>query len=114
MGDVVGIGPDDAFEAGIVQEFLRVLLEVKHDTRAPLGTLRRWRNGEAAAALRCPLPSFRLSGPEGSHLHPLGDDEGGIEADAELADEAQIPLLCLRPFEEGLRARLARSCRDCR
>src|SRR5687767_14263613 len=69
--------------------------------RAVLGRCHR----EAAAAFGHPLPGLFFAGLERSHLDPFGDDESRVEADAELADEAQISLFRLGPFEKGLRAR---------
>ena len=39
------------------------------------------------------------------HLDAVGDHEGGVEADAELADQAEPFLGVLHPLEEGLGAR---------
>ena len=44
-------------------------------------------DGVVAAAVRGPEPGLVGAGPAGGDLHPVGHHEGGVEADAELADQ---------------------------
>ena len=78
---------------------------MKHDRGAALLALGR-RHGEASAAVRGPHEGLVLAGPPGNHIDAAGDDEGRIEADAELADEVHVPLRLLDAFHEGLGAGL--------
>ena len=41
-----------------------------------------------AGAVGCPGEGLLAAGLAGGDLHPVGDHEGGVEADAELADQA--------------------------
>ncbi len=60
---------------------------MQHDVGAGL-LARRRRQGELAGAFRCPGEGLLGAGLAGGDLHPVGHHEGGVEADAELADQA--------------------------
>ena len=85
-GDVVGPLADDRLQAEGLEELLGVGLEVQHDVGARLGAA----GGDQrvlALALGGPGPGLVGAGPARGDLHPVGDHEGGVEADPELADE---------------------------
>ena len=78
---------DDGFEADGFEEFLGIGLDVQDDGGAGFFALSRFQRVDAAAG-GFPFPGF--GGPDlaGNHLNLVGDHEGGVEADAELADQA--------------------------
>lgn len=59
---------------------------------------------EAGAAGGRPGPDVALAGTAADHDDPVGDHEGGIEADAELADQAETVLGLFQLRHEGLGA----------
>ncbi|MEA3219044.1 MAG: hypothetical protein OZX49_00122 [Immundisolibacter sp.] len=89
-GDVVGVGADDGFQAPGVGELVRVVAQVQHD----FGPARRTDGLDAVLALAGRLPAHALrvrpAGAAGGQRDAVGDDEGGVETDAELADQARI------------------------
>ena len=105
---VVGIGPHDALQLVGLEVARRVFLEVQHDLRAARHARRLFRRGgrhlEAGAAGGGPGPGLGRAGAAAGHLDAVGHHEGGVEADAELADQAQPVLGVLQPLQEGLGA----------
>ena len=88
-GDVVGVLFDDLFEAPAVGVGFAFFVEVEGDGGAGLcafGGL----DVEAGLAVAGPLPGLVFAGLAGDNFDGVGDHEGGIEADAELADEVGI------------------------
>ena len=88
---------------------LRVGLQVQDDHGAAghaLGLVGAgWRDLEAGAAGGPPDPGLAGAGTTARHLDAVGDHEGGIEADAELADQAGAVLGLGEPAHERARAR---------
>ena len=70
-------------------------------------------SGEAGETVKVPLPSddqlpgFAAAGAARQHIDPVGHHEGGVEADAELADQGRAfaVLARLQLLDEGARAR---------
>ena len=64
------------------------------------------RDGEAAFAVGRPHPGRVRTGAARNHVHPVGDHEGRIEADAELADQRGflVRLGGFDPVDEGFGA----------
>ena len=106
--DVVGIGRDDALDLVGLQVLPGVVLQVQND----LGTARDARRFllagagdlESGAAGGRPGPDVALAGAAADHDDLLGDHEGGIEADAELANQAEPVLGLLQLRHERLGA----------
>ena len=88
---------------------LGVLHQVKGDAGAALRRIRerRRRHREGALAVRRPQPGLIGAGAAGDHVNAVRHHEGGIEADAELADQRRAlgALRRLDPIHEGLGAR---------
>ena len=59
-------------------------------------------DGELVLAGGGPVRTDVLAGPPGEHLDFAGDDEGTVEADAELADEGAVLLLVARQCAQEL------------
>ena len=103
--DVVGVGPHQALELERLEVALGVFLEMQPDlgaARHALGLLvigRRYL--EAGAAGRGPHPGLGRAGAAAGHLDAVGDHEGGVEADAELADQAGPFLGLGQALQEG-------------
>ena len=64
------------------------------------------RHAEGAFAVGAPLPDLRFAGTPADHLHSVGHHEGGVEADAELADLRDVAAGLVELFDEGGSARL--------
>jgi hypothetical protein len=94
QSDVVGPLPHDRLKPDRIEVLIAVRLDVQHDVGA-CGLARRGHDGELATAA-VGGPGERLLGTRlaRGHLHAVGDHEGGVEADTELADQAG-PLLGL-------------------
>ena len=102
---MVGIARDDGLEAQRLQELAGILAQMEHD-RGAAGDILGRRDAELALALGDPAPALGFAGAPAEDLDPLGDHEGGIEADAELADQGQVLGGVARRFlEEGRGAR---------
>ena len=105
--DMVGIALDQLAQAPAVEEFAFVVLEVQGHGRAAARLVDGFERVVAASA-RFPAHAFargraRLARDEGD---AVGDDERGIEADAELADQLRVLAGVTRQrFEETTRAR---------
>ena len=106
--DVVGIGADDALDLVGLEIFLRVGFQVQHDLgaarHAPGVFLAGRGDFKSGAAGRRPAPDLVGAGAAAEHLDALGHHEGGIEADAELADQAGAVLGLGQPRQEGFGA----------
>ena len=90
-GDVVGPFAHDVVEPVALQILVGILLEMKDDVGAGLVACRLFQ-GITALALRGPGPGFVGAGAPRGHGHAVGHHEGGVEADAELADQAGFVL----------------------
>jgi hypothetical protein len=101
-------------DAGGFQPLGLVLLEVQGNLGAAAGLLGGL-HGELAGAVGDPAPGLAFAGLPRHDLDLVRHHEGGIEADAELADEAHLLFLglglCQFLGELG-RARTGRWCRD--
>ena len=90
--DVVGVGPHQALELERLEIALGVFLEMQPDLGAARHALVLLlacrRDLEPGAAGRSPHPGFGRPGAAAGHFDAVGDHEGGIEADTELADQA--------------------------
>src|SRR3546814_9804513 len=83
------MGLTDVAQPARLQELGRVFANVEDDTgAAQFGVALGDR--EAAFSVRAPRPGLRLSGLAARDLDRVGDHEGRIEADAELADERHV------------------------
>ena len=103
--DVVGIGADDPLDLVSFQIFLRVFLQMQDDFGAARdafgGLIIRRRNVETVPAGRGPGPDLARSGAAAGDGDAIGDHEGGVEADAELADQAGAVLGLGQTRQEG-------------
>ena len=115
VADVVGILLDQALEGHLIGVvfFAAVAVEVTvqmEDDRRPVLRFLAFFEGVFAASRRFPLISLRFAGLTGDDRNRIGDHEGRIEADAELADEVLIRIAAvlgfLQLFKEGFRPRL--------
>ena len=99
--DVVGMGLDGLPQPLGFEELVLPLGQVQDHPRAA-GHAAGFRDGELAPPVRQPAPALRLAGLAGQHRDLVGDHEGGIEADAELADQGDVVLrLAAHGVEEG-------------
>ncbi len=103
--DVVGIGADDPFDLVSFQIFFCVGFQVQNDFRAARDArcilLARRGDIEAVSSRRYPCPDLACSGAAAGDDDAIGDHEGRVKPDPELADQAGA-------------VRSARWCRDCR
>jgi len=101
QGDVVGIFADDGFELPRRQEFVFAFAQVQDDVGAAVRLVDRF-DGKVARAFGFPAHAFvgGRAGAAGFHRDAVGDDEAGVEADAELADQRRILLLVAGEFRE--------------
>lgn len=105
---MVGVLGDRVAQAPFAEEFLLVFLEMKDDFRAA-GFAGHVAGSEGAVAVGFPLNGFLGLGARlaGDDRHAVRDDEGGVKAHAELADELGVLLLFARELgHEGFGARL--------
>jgi hypothetical protein len=92
--DVIGVAADEPAQAQRVGELTRVLLQVqRHRRAAPRERDVLDRELPVGARLPAHARLGRRAGAAGVHLDPVGDDERGVEADAELTDELRGLLL---------------------
>ncbi len=89
--DVVGVLANERFQPHGVEKLFFGVLEMQVDGRAALRALRGL-DRKFSLAIGKPADRFgciqtRLAGDD---LDFVGDDEGGVEADAELADQAGV------------------------
>ena len=95
---VVGVALHQVAEAHRIGELTVLAPEVQDDGSAVLGALGGL-DREAALALRDPLVRLgAAAGRAADDLDPIGDEEGAVEADAELADERERAGLALFGF----------------
>ena len=75
----------------VVQEFLGVVAQVQYHRGTALGALNGF-HGELAFPVAFPAHALvgGVAGTAAEHLNTAGDDKGGIEADAELADQLSV------------------------
>ncbi len=97
QSDVIGVFLDHVAQAPAIGELLLALFQVKDDAGTALGLV-DGSDVELALALRRPVHPFagRLAGATGVDIDLVGDDEGAVETDAELADQVRILLLVAR------------------
>jgi hypothetical protein len=106
--DVVAVLGDDGLQLPGREELFLALAQVQDDVGAAAGLVDRL-DLEIAAAGAAPAHARVGRGAGAARLHrqPVGDDEAGIEADTELADQVGILLLlALEPGHEFARAAL--------
>ncbi len=89
--DMVAVFLDDPAQPALLQELALVGLQVQHDAGAARN-VGGFADGEVAPAVRFPAPAMAFAGLAGQHHDLVRHHEGGIEADAELADQADILL----------------------
>ena len=100
--DVVGVLADDAAQPEAVEELVLALAQVQHDFGAASGLL-DCLQGVSAVSGRNPAHALggRQAGLARGQGHLVGDDEGGVETDAELADQLRVlRLVAGQRFEE--------------
>ena len=106
--DVVGIGADNPLDLESFQIFCRVRLQVQNDFRAArdaLGVVFTRRSDiEPVAAGRCPGPDLFGSSAATGDNDAIGDHEGRVEADPELADQPGAVLGFGQAGEKGFGA----------
>ncbi len=103
LDDVVGVLADDGTQLPAVGQVLGLRAQMQGD----LGAARRLVHhlqSEFAAAVGLPAhPLARLlAGAPGQHGDAVGDDEGGVETDAELTDQVGVLLLVAGELGEEL------------
>ena len=88
-GDAARMIADDPLDPPRVEEFLRLGVQMEDDARAAdgRGVERERGDGKGALAVRRPAPGVLRSRAARLDHDLVGDHEGGIEADAELADQ---------------------------
>ena len=98
---MVGILADDVAQLVAGEQVVLAFAQVQGDLGAARGLLHHL-DGEFAAAVRFPAHALigRLAGAAGEHRDLVGDDEGGIEAHAELADQVGVLLLVAGQLRE--------------
>ena len=89
---MVGIFAHDGAEAVLFEIFAVVLAQMQHHPGAARGLAGGLAHGELAAAVGTPVPGMTLAGLAGEDVDLVRHHEGGIEADAELADQPDILL----------------------
>jgi hypothetical protein len=89
VADVVGIAFDHAAHHVGVGELFGLFGQMHDHVGADVGALGLF-DGEAALAVAVPAPGGVGMDLAGQHLDALGDHEGGIEPDAELADQRGV------------------------
>src|SRR5258708_34953529 len=89
-GDVVGVLLHNLLQAPAVGVLPAFFVEVKKDCGAGDGALCGL-NVEARLAVAHPAPGLVFTRLAGDDLDAVGDHEGAVEADPELADEIRIP-----------------------
>ena len=100
---MVGIFADDRLELPVGQELVLAFAQVQ-DTSVPrvgLSTVSSVNSPSPSDSQRTPVLGGE-AGAAGGQRHLVGDDEGGIEADAELADQLRVLLLVAGELREEL------------
>ena len=107
---VTRLRPDEALDRRPFGVAGRIRHQMQYDAGAPPRRLGRHRidrrDGEAAFAVGRPHPGRVRTGAPRNHVHPVGDHEGRIEADAEPADQRGflVRLGGFDPVDEGFGA----------
>jgi hypothetical protein len=100
---MVGVFANHRFQPPGVEEFGLVGLHMQHDLGAALSLFDHL---QRVVALSCRFPAYamflRQAGAPRGQRDTVGDDEAGIEADAELADQLRILLLVAAELAEEL------------
>ena len=99
--DVVGIGLHDAAQALRLQVLALVRFQLEGDPGAARRRIVALADREVAFPVRLPAPGRGLAGPPGIDRHRVGDHEGRVEADPELADLVDVGALVVEPLQEG-------------
>ena len=101
---MIGILANHRAQAPIIQEFGLVFLQVQYHIGAAAG-LGDVSNGEAATAIGLPAhaPLGGLTSRAAQYRDLVSDDEGGVEADAELAYQLGITGLIAGQVAEKFR-----------
>ena len=106
--DVVGIGADDPLDLVALQIFFRLRLQMQNDLGTASDALPVLFSGrsdiESVAARRGPCPHLRPSGASAGDGNAIGDHEGRVKTDAELADQAGPILGFGEPRQKGFGA----------
>jgi hypothetical protein len=94
LDDVVGVLADDGLQLPGREQVVLAFAQVQGDLGAARRTLGHF-DAEFARAFGFPQHALRGLDPgaAGAHRDLVGDDEAGVEADAELADQAGVLLL---------------------
>ncbi|MNO68406.1 hypothetical protein D3C76_592350 [compost metagenome] len=94
QSDVVGVLLDDVAQTPAIGELVFTGLQVQDDASAALGLVDGC-DFEIAFAFGRPMHAFagRAAGATAEHIDFVGDDEGGVETDTELADQVRVFLL---------------------
>ena len=87
--DMVRIGLDDAPERRGFEERILAVADMQGHRGAASRAL-GLADGELAEPFGSPAPGPVLAGAAACHLDPVGNHEGGIEADAELPDQGHV------------------------
>ena len=90
-GDVVGVLAHQVAQAVRIGKVQRILAQVQDDPRTATGIGILYR--ELVLAPGHPARALARAGGAGEHLQLIGNDEGAVEADAELADQVGVFLL---------------------
>ena len=108
QADVVGVLPDDRAQPEPAEQVVLSVPEVQDD-RGASGWLLDGLQCVLAPPVGCPADALvrGQARPPGGQLHPVGHDERGVEADAELTDQGRVlPLVAGQRLEELARPRL--------
>src|SRR3546814_17965120 len=92
---------DDLAQPRGVEVLLLPFAKMQGDAGAARRGVFVFSDGEGAPAVGGPLPALRVAGAPGRHVDPLGDHEGGVEANTELADEVGPLLFIPELLHEG-------------
>src|SRR5207253_3462454 len=97
QGDVVGVLLDNVAQTPAISEFVFTGFQVQHDAGTAVGFL-EGSDFEFAFAPGRPMHAFAGSeaGTTAEHIDFIGNDEGGVETDAELTDQVRVFLLIAR------------------
>ncbi len=94
---MVGVLLDDVAQAPAIGELVFTGFQVQHDARTAVGLVEGG-DFKLALAFGRPMHAFAgvKAGAAAEHFNLVGDDEGRVEAHAELADQVRIFLLVAR------------------
>ena len=102
---MIRVFADQRADAVLVRKVVLGLLQVQHDSCAALRAVRSVEtvNSPSPRDSQCTPVAAAAPGAARVHLDPIGDDERGIEADAELADQLRVLLLIAGQPRQELR-----------